>query len=501
MRRFAFLAIFLLSILIAMSATSPRATLTARSLLDYFDNRETGEISREDLLAELYYTMVDEKGKEILITGRIIHVGDEYITSDNRLYRVYRVEGRTAYARFIREVGAFFEEDPSDILVMLRERLGSWGAVPVQTEEQEEGDNLEPEAEPQRLIGIYHTHNAESFIPSDGTDSIYGEGGIHDVGESFRQALEEKNIRVMHDETLHLPHDRGAYRRSRVTAEQLLEEGPDVMFDIHRDGAPAAAYAAEIEGESVTQVQFVVGRQNANMNVTRQFALDLKNTADEIHPGLVKGIFMARGNYNQDLTPMNLLLEVGAHQNSREDAEDGAALFADVVSYYFYGDVDNALEEEEEAAPAPATQPPPDQPGPGDAPTPPGTQGVEDAASQQIFRLLGITLAIIVGFMLLNAGSIEDIHVKLVPYMEKLQPYTQQGDRFLAGLQEKIHALALRAKIPEAATALGAALQAAGREGDRILVYWQERIHEAALTIKERAIILYNQLTNRNKLR
>lgn len=104
MRRFVIFAISLLVITLAVTAVIPdRASVTSRSLLEFFDNRGTSEISREDLLAERYYTMVDEDGQEIVVTGRIINVGDEYITAENKLYRVFRVEDRTAHARFIRD--------------------------------------------------------------------------------------------------------------------------------------------------------------------------------------------------------------------------------------------------------------------------------------------------------------------------------------------------------------------------------------------------------------
>ena len=48
-------------------------------------------------------------------------------------------------------------------------------------------------------------------------------------------------------------------------------------------------------------------------------------------PMLVKGIYYGRGNYNQDLGPRTLLIEVGAHTNSRIRAERGAAMFATVL--------------------------------------------------------------------------------------------------------------------------------------------------------------------------
>ncbi len=439
MKRLALYSMLLLYIVfVGYVYLNPALSVVTRSLLEFYENIEMGELSREDIEAERYWTMVDERGREIIVTGRKIHIGDEYLTSDNKLYRVFRVEGRIAYARFIREVGVLFEEEPTDILTVLREYF-TFGIRTVQ--QQDEGPEIEPQQEPARVIGIYHTHNAESYVPTDGTDSIYGEGGIHAVGQSFADALETKGITVLHDETLHLPHDRGAYRRSRNTVQQLLEEGPDVVFDIHRDAAPRRAYAAEIGDEWVTQVQFVVGRQNSNMRVTRQFALDLKQTADQVHPGLVKGIFMARGNYNQDLTPLNLLLEVGAHTNSREAAEDGAALFADVVSFYFYGPEN---EEGQITAPSQSGQAP--SRGPGGL-----TQAGEQAARASIFRLLGITAFIIITFLFLNAGNWEDVKHIIEPWLDRINTalghgkiivatvsLTRKGDRYLEMLRDRI---------------------------------------------------------------
>ncbi|MBS4032082.1 MAG: stage II sporulation protein P [Clostridiales bacterium] len=514
MKRIAFSLMALIIVFTVIVTFHPSMSVVTRSLLEFYENIEMGEISREDIAAERYWTMVDEDGQEITVTGRKIHVGDEYLTSDNKLYRVFRVEGRTAYARFIREVGAIFEEDSPGILVGLRERFTS-GVRTVQQQnengdeaeeedevedeeneaedeaEDEDEQELEPEEEPQRLIGIYHTHNAESYVPTDGTDSIFGEGGIHSVGGSFTAALEQKGINVVHDETLHLPHDRGAYRRSRVTAEQLLEQGPDVIFDIHRDATPPQVYATQIEDEPVTQIQFVVGRQNPNMRVTRQFALDLKQTADQIHPGLVKGIFMARGGYNQDLTPMNLLLEVGAHTNSREAAEGGAAFFADVVSFYFYGPED---EEGKIAAPSPET------PGQGPGRGPGGlTQVGEQAARANIFWILGVTAFIIVGFLLLNAITWEEIKIALAPWLEKVRHFSRQGDRLLEPYQAKIFEAtpALReglfkidvvlAPILEKIREATMAMASTASRGDRYLEPVQEKIREVSL-------IVYNTL-------
>ena len=76
--------------------------------------------------------------------------------------------------------------------------------------------------ESKRLIGIYSTHSDESYIPTDGAESKEKDAGIYDVDEALKKALEERGIEVELDTTTHLPHDAGAYRRSRSTAARPL---------------------------------------------------------------------------------------------------------------------------------------------------------------------------------------------------------------------------------------------------------------------------------------
>ena len=134
---------------------------------------------------------------------------------------------------------------------------------------------------------------------------------------------------------------------------------------------------------------------------------------------------MARGNYNQDLTPLNLLLEVGAHTNSSEAAEAGIALFADAVALYFYGP------EGERAAQ-----------------TPPGAlqETGNRSALRSILFLLGATGAIIIGFVLLNTGRLNSLQTTLEPLLGKARGRIEQGDRYLQPWQEKIRGGSLTAR-------------------------------------------------------
>lgn len=326
-----------------------------------------------------YIRMVDEEGSVLMVSARIIEPGDQYLTWDNRLFEVTGVEEGVARTKFIEKV-----ELPSDRFY-LSDLLGWETAV---------GKTRKPQG-----IGIYHTHNAESYVPTDGADSINGRGGIHQVGRALADTLRERGIPVFHDESLHLPHDRGAYRRSRATVLRLMRKRPDAIFDVHRDAAPPDQYAVEIEKDIwVTGVQLVVGRANHNFAINRQYAQSLKRIADMIYPGLVKGIFFGRGNYNQDLTPLDVLLEVGAHTNSRDAAERGIKYFADVVDFYFYG----PREDPRTASPFG------------------GPRGGVRTALRTLITIVVILFLGVLVFVIINSGSWDEARERLTAYWKRL---------------------------------------------------------------------------------
>ncbi|MFO8061117.1 MAG: stage II sporulation protein P [Bacillota bacterium] len=268
-------------------------------------------------LRDGYFTVITDLGQEILCTGRVLESGDRYINWDNRMYEVYRVSERSAYARYVGRVDLSGAVDEARLLTAA---AGEWGA-PLQ--EMAEENTID--------VGVYHTHDSECYVPTSGTDSNEEGGDVVRVGEAMKEQLEREGVSVTHLAESHAPHDAAAYTRSRRTAVELLQEQADVLFDIHRDAAPADRYLVDIDGQEVSRVLFVVGRANPNMNGNLSFAKALKAAADEEYPGLVKGILMARGDYNQDLGPRVLLLEVGSHEVSLEHAEAAVVRLAGVV--------------------------------------------------------------------------------------------------------------------------------------------------------------------------
>ena len=226
---------------------------------------------------ETLHVAVDNSGAYLFSITGVISEGDEYITGDNVLYRIATVNNGNAIAE---KIGEEAMPDVSWLDVGEAQAVfAADGSLPTASTNQ--GDS-------KKLIAMYVTHSDESYIPSDGTQSINGQGGIYDVAREFRDALQTQGIDVILDESTHLPHDSGAYRRSRQTAERLLQKHPDAIIDIHRDGIPdESEYARTINGEKASRVRLLVGRSNQNSSVNREFAKQLKAVADKQYPGLV----------------------------------------------------------------------------------------------------------------------------------------------------------------------------------------------------------------------
>lgn len=237
---------------------------------------------------DINYVVCNED--DVVLFERIsVVVGDVYIDKNFDKYEVYLVDEvtHTAKARFVEKLSKpkLTKKSMSDV----------------------NQDSVD------KKIALYMTHNAESYITGDGTDSIYGAGGIHDVGKKLAYELRQKGINVFLDETLHIPHDVYAYNRSRTTAQKLLTNNVNAVFDIHRDGASRSTYAKVTNGVEHSTVRIVVGQANSKKDLNLQFALYLLSVAEIVCPWLFLDIFYAKGHYNQDLYEKSLLFEMGTY--------------------------------------------------------------------------------------------------------------------------------------------------------------------------------------------
>ena len=261
------------------------------------------------------YTLADADGRPITTRAGRIYAGDEYISSDNILYRVSFVDDEKCIAT-AEEIGPSAADTAAFARFM---------------------DASAAQAADKKLICMYSTHSDESYVPDDGASSLWEDAGIYDVGNALKENLEKKGITVEYSEESFLPHDAGAYKRSRSTVEEFVKKAPDAIIDIHRDGVDADEYETEVKGEDTSMVRLFVGRSNPNAAENKAFAQRLKAAADKAYPGLIKDIFIGKGNYNQELYPQAILLEFGTYEIEKDKAISATEYMADVIDEVLFG--------------------------------------------------------------------------------------------------------------------------------------------------------------------
>ena len=203
-----------------------------------------------------------------------------------------------------------------------------------------------PEEGPQVLI--MHTHGSEAYTP-DGED-VYeptGECRIADktksvvrVGEEIAKVLTEMGLSVVHDTALYdYPEYNGAYDRSLAAVESYLEQYPTirVVLDVHRDalvGEDGTIYKpiTTVNGEDSAQVMLVMGSNalydHPKWEENLSLAVKIQAEMNTLWPTLARPIGLRENRYNQQLTTGSLLVEVGSHGNTLQEALAAARMFA-----------------------------------------------------------------------------------------------------------------------------------------------------------------------------
>ena len=336
---------------------------------------------------DMLYSVKTADGAAVFNFFGAMHDGDEYIAADNTLYRIVSVSSGQAVAE---KVG--LEDMPDVSWLSTGEATQVFSALPVASAANNSAKN-------DKLVAMYVTHSDESYVPTDGTESINGQGGIYDVARSFRDELQALGIDVILDESTHLPHDSGAYRRSRQTAERLLQKQPDAIIDIHRDGIPdKTEYTCTIDGENASQVRLLVGKSNQNSEVNRAFAKEIKAVADKKYPGLIKDIFIGKGNYNQDLAPRAILLEFGTHTLDKERVLESTQLMANVMNTTLYGQQTGSAKAHEAAEENPKTK---------------ASQGEKKGSAVGIFLVILVLIGGVILFSFMQTGSVKGMRDKI----------------------------------------------------------------------------------------
>lgn len=201
-------------------------------------------------------------------------------------------------------------------------------------------------------ILIFHTHSQEGFadsVPGDSATSIVG------VGERLAGILTDTyGYEVLHHTEAYDAEGRDdAYSRALPGIEQVLRENPSiqVIIDLHRDEMPEETrLVMDLDGRPTARFMFFNGLSrtkktgniaylyNENLDENLAFSFQMQVKAAEYYPGLTRKIYLKGYRYNMHLRDKYLLVELGAQNNTVEEAMNACDPLAHILDMVLGGE-------------------------------------------------------------------------------------------------------------------------------------------------------------------
>ena len=137
-----------------------------------------------------------------------------------------------------------------------------------------------------------------------------------------------------------------AYSNSLGDIESVLAENPSiqVVIDLHRDAVPEETrLVMDLDGRPTARFMFFNGLSrtkntgnisylyNENLGSNLAFSFQMQLKAMEYYPGLTRRIYLKGYRYNMHLRPKYLLIELGAQNNTLEEAMNACDPLAHIL--------------------------------------------------------------------------------------------------------------------------------------------------------------------------
>jgi stage II sporulation protein P len=202
------------------------------------------------------------------------------------------------------------------------------------------------------VVLIYHSHNRESWVPELGIqnpDKAYDDKkNITLVGKRLAQNLQDLGIGAVDSSTDYTSQEKDykftySYKYSAKTVREAFAANPGIqyVFDIHRDSQSRAKTTTTINGKDYAEVLFIIGQKNPNWELNEKFATQIHERMEKKLPGISRGIWGksahdGNAEYNQSLSPHNILIEIGGPYNTIEECNRTVDLLARVIADLYF---------------------------------------------------------------------------------------------------------------------------------------------------------------------
>lgn len=292
---------------------------------------ETGEaVAEEEDTTVRFLTTKEEAGKAANGSEQVIEEKQSSFVPHKKLTEV-DVEGLRQFDQLLEyytvDAGTYVNDDLLDVTYFMQKSM--------KVDKTTEG--------PQILI--FHTHSKEAFADSlkeDPDTSIVG------MGEYLGELLTDRyGFQVLHvTDCFDEDRDR-AYAKALPVIEKVLAENPSIqlVIDLHRDALPEQMKSiVTLDGRPTAQIMFFNGLSRTkrsgelaylyNKNLKDELALSFRMqlAAEEYYPGFARKIYLKGYRYNMHLKDKYLLVELGAQNNTVEEARNACEPLAHLIS-------------------------------------------------------------------------------------------------------------------------------------------------------------------------
>jgi stage II sporulation protein P len=164
------------------------------------------------------------------------------------------------------------------------------------------------------------------------------------IGQEMKQILEAAGIGVIHDTTLYdYPRYNEAYTRSSQGLAEWLEQYPSLrlVIDVHRDALAASdgTLYKTVAGtvDNCAQIMMVMGSdaggmKHPNWRVNLSLATSIQKAITDKWVTLARPIVLRTSRFNQQQSTGAILVEIGTHGNTLQEAITASRLFARTIA-------------------------------------------------------------------------------------------------------------------------------------------------------------------------
>lgn len=193
-------------------------------------------------------------------------------------------------------------------------------------------------------VYIYNTHQSEEY-QGEALAAYNIKPGVMMASYLLQDALAKQGIKalVLEDNiTDYLNLNNMNYNKSYEASKNLITDTINntsslkLIIDLHRDALPKESSTTVINNKSCAKILFVIGEEYETYKQNLEMTNKLNEKIKEKYPTLTRGIMSKSGSgnngvYNQDLSPIMTLMELGGNYNTIDEVQNTIELIAPII--------------------------------------------------------------------------------------------------------------------------------------------------------------------------